>query len=447
MVTDAKAMTLILVPGTYYWNEELTTNDVLYVVLPPTLMDTSKYSSLAIEYRRKCAKELYEHYKRRGINVRLVSEKEYDNGNALPPHTDNVYFYDPTDYDISTEFINRGYKQLDTKTFYFKTALFDAKEFWTDIALCNYAKKKSKLFDGINKSYDSQCRNKLKSPLNSNVPEVQLPTSLITRKSAMNRLGKFFDAEISTGRFCEYQDSIDFVTDRSHYSYAAISSHSGLSAAMNIGIINPGDILEKIRSAKITEKNVSSIEAYFRQIFGWREYMRMIWYKGPIAKVSGVNKNIGTWADFESRGLTSHYIYQKNRRINDLPKNKLLEIIEESARLYGYVHHIERLMILGNWFFLHRTDPVDVYNYFLRMTIDAYPWVMYGNVVYMSQYTFGSVYTRKAYYSSGNYIRHMALYDKNDKAVTSAIDSFDTAFHKFKSEANGKYARLSPLYR
>lgn len=427
--------TLVLVPGTYYWNEELDDIDKVLIIEHPKLMNESTYSKMAIKYRHDCAKELESHYKRRGVTVSIINSNDFYSWK--PVGTDYMIFYDPTDYDVSSDLIKLGMKMMNSKTFYFKVSMYDTRDFWTDLSLCNFARKTTGIMSDLRGTYDSECRGKLDIPMNTDVDDH--PSSLTTRRSAISCLNSFIKKELITGNFCKYQDSIDFITDRDSHSGAVFTSHSRLSAALNIGIINPGDILERLREVKLTKDCIPSVEAYFRQIFGWREYMRMIWYKGPIAFINGKRKKIGTWNDFEQRRLESHYSFPRKKRITEIPSNHLVQIIEKSAHKYGYIHHIERLMILGNWMFLHCVDPVDVYHYFLGLTIDAYPWVMYGNVLYMSQYLFGAVYTRKAYYSSGNYIRKTSIFLPNSK-VSDAIDEFDDAFKLFK------YRKYAPLY-
>ena len=86
----------------------------------------------------------------------------------------------------------------------------------------------------------------------------------------------------------------------------------------------------------------------------------------------------------------------------------------EKVKRRAYVHHIERLMILGNFCLLTKIDPDAVYNWFMEMFIDSYEWVMVPNVYGMSQYADGGSITTKPYISSSNYIRNMSEYGKGD---------------------------------
>ena len=78
----------------------------------------------------------------------------------------------------------------------------------------------------------------------------------------------------------------------------------------------------------------------------------------------------------------------------------------------GYCHHIERLMVLGNFMLLCRIHPKEVYKWFMELFVDAYDWVMVPNVYGMSQFADGGIFTTKPYLSGSNYIRKMSDYKK-----------------------------------
>ena len=97
-------------------------------------------------------------------------------------------------------------------------------------------------------------------------------------------------------------------------------------------------------------------------------------------------------------------------------KSGLLPVddIMHKVRKRGYAHHIERLMILGNFFLLTQRNPDSVYTFFMSLFIDAYDWVMVGNVYGMSQYADGGMVTTKPYISGSNYILKMSYYPKGE---------------------------------
>lgn len=90
-----------------------------------------------------------------------------------------------------------------------------------------------------------------------------------------------------------------------------------------------------------------------------------------------------------------------------------LDVVNTKVLKTSYAHHIERLMVQGNLFLLTETHPDEVYKYFMMHTIDAYDWVMVGNVYGMSQYADGGMITTKPYISSSNYLHKMSHYPKN----------------------------------
>ncbi len=92
---------------------------------------------------------------------------------------------------------------------------------------------------------------------------------------------------------------------------------------------------------------------------------------------------------------------------------KPLDVSIGNALSNGYCHHIERLMVLGNFLLLSEVDPDEVYDWFMEMFVDAYDWVMVPNIYGMSQYAWTEMMT-KPYISSSNYIKKMSHYEEGD---------------------------------
>ena len=104
----------------------------------------------------------------------------------------------------------------------------------------------------------------------------------------------------------------------------------------------------------------------------------------------------------------------------DLPKP--VKVSAQRALKYGYNHHIERLMVLGNWFLLNEYDPWSVLEWFQSMYVDAYEWVMIPNVIGMSQYADGGIIATKPYISGSNYLQKMGKWwPSADAAKESGI--------------------------
>ena len=176
--------------------------------------------------------------------------------------------------------------------------------------------------------------------------------------------------------------------------------HSVLSPMMNIGLLTDTEVLEM--TLKYQNKvPIESFEGFIRQIIGWRNYLYSI-YLLEGTKLSKCNFFNHT-----------NKLNKKNMwtgKTNLLPIDNIINKIVN----YGYAHHIERLMYLGNYMLICMIDPKDVYEIFMEWTIDAYEWVMIPNVYSMSQYADGGMVMTRPYFSSSNYILKMSDYKKEE---------------------------------
>ncbi len=176
-------------------------------------------------------------------------------------------------------------------------------------------------------------------------------------------------------------------------------NHSVLSHAMNIGLINPGYVVEKVLSYSI-HKNIpiNSLEGFIRQIIGWREFVR-----GVYEFTGGIQRTRNFW-QFYKKLPVDFWNASTGIEPVDLVIKKLLKT--------GYCHHIERLMVLGNFMLLCEFNPDDVYRWFMELFIDAYDWVMVPNVYGMSQFADGGLMSTKPYISGSNYLMKMGNFRK-----------------------------------
>lgn len=169
--------------------------------------------------------------------------------------------------------------------------------------------------------------------------------------------------------------------------------HSLVSPALNIGLLDPHDVLARALDHE-GEVPLASLEGFVRQVIGWREYMRASYVTwGPRLRtrnhLAHARPLAPGWWD-ATTGLAPV----------DLVVRRVLD--------HGYCHHIERLMVLGNAMCLLRTDPDAVYEWFMEMFVDAYDWVMVPNVYAMSQFAAGDAITTKPYVSGSHYLRTMS---------------------------------------
>ena len=231
-----------------------------------------------------------------------------------------------------------------------------------------------------------------------------------THKEAKELLIHFLKYKLSN--FGEYQDAIVLEDDLILY-------HSFLSSSLNIGLITPEDVIKE--TVQIKDKvPIQSYEGFLRQIVGWREYMRYIYvYHYDVMTKSN---------HFENKVKLPLEWYDNNFKTGILPIDNCLEKVKK----YGYLHHIERLMILLNYMTLKEYDPKDIYQWFLScVSIDAYDWVMATNI-YIFSYAWKPA-SRKPYLSSSNYILKMSNYKKN-----SWCDEWDKLYHNFINKKKEK---------
>jgi deoxyribodipyrimidine photolyase-related protein len=190
--------------------------------------------------------------------------------------------------------------------------------------------------------------------------------------------------------FGKYQDSIS--------ENVVFGEHSNISALLNIGLLTPLYVIQTILKYFNTYKTkelINSTEAIIRQIIGWREYMRYVYvYKreeiikyDPIKNTSSIPKN--WYVGDTGLNILDHYI--------------------EKVYNYGYLHHIERLMIINNLFIMYNIKFKDIYNWFMICFIDSYDWVMIPNLkMNVSSLNNKIQYMTKIYIASDNYIKKMS---------------------------------------
>ena len=173
--------------------------------------------------------------------------------------------------------------------------------------------------------------------------------------------------------------------------------HSVISMYLNAGLLDPLEICHAAEGAyRAGDAPLNAVEGFIRQIIGWREYMRGIYFReGP---------------DYTRRNALNH-----QRKLPDFfwtAKTDMRCIAKtvEQTRDEAYAHHIQRLMVTGNFAILAGIDPFEVHEWYLAVYADAYEWVEAPNVIGMSQFADGGIVGSKPYVSSGNYINKMSDY-------------------------------------
>ncbi len=173
--------------------------------------------------------------------------------------------------------------------------------------------------------------------------------------------------------------------------------HSTLSAPINLGLLSPLECVEAVVKAwKAGGAPLNSVEGFVRQIIGWREFVNGVyWLKMPeYAHSNGLNA---------TRDLPD-FFYSGETKMN------CLRTVIAETRDTAYNHHIQRLMILGNFFLLAGIEPAQALRWFTEMYIDSEEWVMAANVLGMSLHADGGFMATKPYAASAAYIAKMSNY-------------------------------------
>ena len=184
--------------------------------------------------------------------------------------------------------------------------------------------------------------------------------------------------------------------------------HSILSSSLNTGLITPMDVLNTVLKSR--KASLEDLEGFVRQIIGWREFMRYVY----VFDFPSTNNFLGN-----KRKLTKDWYIGTTgiKPLDDTIKN---------AFERGYLHHIERLMIVGNLMNLCGISPDEAYKWFMEFAVDSYDWVMIGNVYGMAMFSDTSM-TSKPYISTSNYLLKMSNYSRNSEG----LEIWDALFYNF----------------
>jgi deoxyribodipyrimidine photolyase-related protein len=209
----------------------------------------------------------------------------------------------------------------------------------------------------------------------------------VTREQALQALADFIANRLAG--FGDYQDAMVTGED--------VLNHSLLSPALNLGLLSPLEVCQAAQAAYVAgTAPLNAVEGFIRQILGWREYVRgLYWFAGP---------------DYTARNHLN-----ATRPLPALfwgaPTDlKCLAQAVDATRRNAMAHHIQRLMILGNFAMLVGTDPGEVHRWYLSVYADAIEWVEAPNTIGMSQYADGGLLGSKPYAASGSYIHRMSDY-------------------------------------
>jgi deoxyribodipyrimidine photolyase-related protein len=220
-------------------------------------------------------------------------------------------------------------------------------------------------------------------PLFGSSETVRWPT---TRSEALQELETFCTERLAG--FGPYEDAMS--RDHDHLF------HSLLSPSINLGLLTPREVCERAlreHAARPDEIPLSSIEGFIRQILGWREFMHHAYLDFA-----------GDWE--HDNGLEARESLPEFYWTGETTMACVSRVVRKVAAS-GHAHHIERLMVLGNFALLFGVVPQQVDAWFLEAFVDAFPWVVTPNVVAMSQFADLGRITSKPYIAGGAYISRM----------------------------------------
>jgi deoxyribodipyrimidine photolyase-related protein len=209
----------------------------------------------------------------------------------------------------------------------------------------------------------------------------------VTRAQGLEALERFVRERLHS--FGRYQDAM--------WTGTPFGWHSLLSAALNLKLLDPREVLAAAEQAWLRERRpIASVEGFVRQILGWREFVHGVY-----------------WLDMPGLAEANHFRHEqplpKWYWTGDTGMNCMRDVIGQTLE-HGYAHHIERLMVTGVFGLLAGVLPKAVCDWYLAVYVDAVEWVELPNTAGMALYANGGRFTSKPYVASGAYIKRMSNY-------------------------------------
>jgi len=209
----------------------------------------------------------------------------------------------------------------------------------------------------------------------------------VTRDQALDALSYFVDYRLRN--FGVYQDAM--------WTSTPFGWHSLLSSALNLKLLNPREVVDTVLASwKKNNIELSAVEGFIRQVLGWREFIRGMYH-----------------LDMPQMAQDNFYGHQRTLPqwywTGDTNMVCMRDTIGQTLQ-YGYAHHIQRLMVTGNFALLAELLPADVCAWYLAVYVDAIEWVELPNTAGMALFANGGRFTSKPYIASGAYIKRMSNY-------------------------------------
>ena len=436
-----KSSTGIIFPHQLFEQSALITNcNTIYLVEEFLFFRQYNFHKQKIIFHRASMK-FYENYlQSKSINVIYINTfNELSDIRKLIPflkknRINNFEYIDTTDCWLEQRIINtckannieaiKNSTQLFINTIEENAAYFSEKNKFFQADFYKHQRQKTNLLidekqkpKGGKWSFDDE--NRLKYPKGKSAPAVDVLTPnhfyseafLYAEKYFPDNYGVINKAFIYPTTFAESKKWLQLFfktrfAEFGAYEDAIVSNenilhHSVLTPTLNVGLLSPQFVInEALKYADDNNVPLNSLEGFIRQLIGWREFIRGVY------EVKGTEERTKNYWHFKRKIPASFW----NGTTGILP----IDITIKKVLQTGYCHHIERLMVLGNFMLLCEFDPAEVYRWFMELFIDAYDWVMVSNVYGMSQFADGGMMATKPYISGSNYLLKMSDYKKGE---------------------------------
>jgi deoxyribodipyrimidine photolyase-related protein len=255
-------------------------------------------------------------------------------------------------------------------------------------------------FPSYQSEWSKNAQTEIPAEFPGNTGDPDLSNYPVTHEQAKAALHFFIQNNLSL--FGPYQDAFS--------TAAPYVFHSNLSTAFNVGLLTPQQVIDEVLQHYQDGKvGIESTEGFLRQVIGWREFIRAVYERVGVQQRN-----------------TNVMLHHRKLDWQQLGKLAFLNQTLQKIDQHAYAHHIERLMLLGNFFFLSEIHPDEVYRFFMSHFMDAYDWVMVPNVYGMSQYADGGLMITKPYFSGSNYLKKQGF-----KIDTDGAALFDALFWNF----------------
>ena len=240
--------------------------------------------------------------------------------------------------------------------------------------------------------YINESKNYIEKHFSKNYGNLDNFIFPVTHKSSEKWVNHFVNKKLQF--YGDFQDSI--------HNEDIFVYHSVISPMLNIGLLNPLEIVNKIKKKYEKSKNIklNDYEGFIRQIIGWRTYQVLI-YKYKYTEIVKSNH-------FKNTKKITKSFYDGTTNI------PIIDFFIKSGFKYGYLHHIVRLMIISNFMNLCGIKPNDVYKWFMEFSVDSYDWVMICNVYSMGLWSDNGIGMSKPYISTSNYISKMSNFENGE---------------------------------